>query len=131
MKFSEPVLMLINLGAVLAFTYSKIFLYKIVGFVFDCSNQISEYLFYTQTSRRVTAQILLPLTFLLYFVSGKIALSALILGVVIVFSFNVFSIFRGIKIIAEKEFSIYYLILYLCSLEILPLLIVWRILLSM
>jgi hypothetical protein len=51
------------------------------------------------------------------------------LGLGIVVIFYLLSLNRGAKIFLKKHFSILYLILYLCTLEFLPLLLVYNILL--
>ncbi|HAH22872.1 MAG TPA: hypothetical protein DCL77_03780 [Prolixibacteraceae bacterium] len=50
-------------------------------------------------------------------------------GLVVISIFYLVSLARGIKIFLRKHFSISYLILYLCTLEFLPLLLVYNILL--
>lgn len=110
------------------FLSSKYILYQFTGFLFKTQNEISEFIFYSQIGNRVMGIFLLPLTIILFFIDGKTHVFVAVLGILIMLFFSTISLFRGIGIIAKKDFSIYYLILYLCSLEILPLLTVWRIL---
>jgi len=120
--------MLANSFMVFIFLTGKYLLYQLTGFLFKTQSEISEFIFYSHIGNRVMGIFLLPLTIILFFIDGKTHLFTMLLGVLIMLFFSSISLFRGIGIIAKKDFSIYYLILYLCSLEILPLLIVWRIL---
>lgn len=124
--YSGWIMVFINIGAVLLFFNLKFFLYILSGAIFDVGNQVDEYLFYLKSMNRVSGFFMLPLSIILFFTDGFITNSLLILGAVILFSLSILGIYRGMKIKGEKDFSIYYLILYLCTLEILPVLILWR-----
>jgi len=47
----------------------------------------------------------------------------LLAGLVMTFIFYLFTLNRGIKILMKKQFSVFYLFLYLCTLEFLPILL--------
>lgn len=125
---AEWLIFVINTLAITAFINVKYFAYSFNGFLFNVQNEISEYIFYSRSGNRIMGLFLFPIAILLFFFDGIWVEILLILGILILLLFSVISLFKGLKIIAQKDFSIYYLILYLCSLEILPLLVVWRIL---
>jgi hypothetical protein len=113
------------------FMATKFTLYRISGTIFDTVSETREYIFHAKTGNRVMGLILFPVVLFLFLVKGNYAEYLLYFGIALVIILNIISILRGMVIIAQKVFSVYYLILYLCTLEILPLLIVWKILLIM
>jgi hypothetical protein len=119
----------ITLGLAL-FIGIKYFFYRFSGHVFNANSEAQEYIFYTKTGNRALGLLLFPLSILLFFTEGRISEFLLFLGGLIILVISIVSIGRGIRIVGQKVFSVYYLILYLCTLEILPLLVVWRILVS-
>ena len=128
LPYPDYVFLFINIGIVLLFVNGKYFLYYLTGFLFKNETETSEFIFYLKSENRVMGIFLLPFAVLLFFTSNFLHLFLLFLGIIIVLFFSIAGLFRGLKIIAKKDFSIYYMILYLCTLEILPLLIAWRIL---
>ena len=116
------------LGLFLAYIIIKFLLYRISGAIFDANSETREYIFYAKTGNRIMGLILFPIVVSLFFVQGKPAEFLFITGGIIILILNIISMLNGVKVIAEKVFSVYYMILYLCTLEILPLLLVWRIL---
>ncbi|MDA3928573.1 MAG: DUF4271 domain-containing protein [Prolixibacteraceae bacterium] len=129
--YSELVVFLLNVLILLMFNLSKFLLYRLSGLLFKCQNEISEYIFYSKSSNRIMGVFLFPIAVLLLFQNGIWRELSLFIGLITILILSVSSLYKGIRIIGQKDISIYYLILYLCSLEILPLLIVWRILLNM
>ena len=119
-------------GAILAicfvFISIKNILYRFIGFMFKTIAETDEFLFYLMSGCRIMGIFMLPASIIMFFTEGFGDLFFAIFGMLIVATLSIISAFRGFSIIAQKDFSIYYLILYLCSLEILPLLLMWRIL---
>lgn len=118
----------ISVAVFLVYLTIKFTLYRISGFIFDVNSEIQEYIFYRKSGNRILGLILFPIVVLLLIIKGDFTEYLLILGWLIFIIVNIINILRCMLIITQKVFSIYYLILYLCTLEILPLLIVWRIL---
>jgi len=108
----------------------KRIIYYLVGVLTESKQEVLEYLFGITVFNRVMGIFLLPLTAIIAFVPLTIAEPLLYLGLLVVVIFYVLALARGIKIFIKKQFSISYLILYLCTLEILPLLLIYSILLS-
>ncbi|MFA9389395.1 MAG: DUF4271 domain-containing protein [Prolixibacteraceae bacterium] len=127
----EWLLFLISTLVVLLYTNGKYLIYGITGFLFNVQSEVSEYIYYSRSGNRVMGLFLLPIATLFLFFNQIGHEILLIFGILTVLLFSVISLFKGIKINASKDFPISYLILYLCCLEILPLLIVWRILTRM
>jgi len=109
--------------AVNAYFLVKIFLYKILGSIFSQREKTGELVFNMMIYHNVLGMILLPVStihsvlpgfgpFSLFIVPGLIAL------------FYLLSVTRSIYFAIREGISIFYLILYLCALEILPILLV-------
>lgn len=118
----------IGIFITIIFVNTKYIFYSISGFLFNVQSEINEYIYYSRSGNHIMGLFLLPPAVLFIFFEGLWQQILLILGTLTVLLFSVISLFKGVKIITQKDFSIYYLILYLCTLEILPLLLVWRIL---
>ncbi|MCF8361747.1 MAG: DUF4271 domain-containing protein [Prolixibacteraceae bacterium] len=121
-------LYLITCALIIIFINAKKILYSLSGYLFRCNEEISEYLFYKTSGNHITGLFLLIPAFWLFFSTGLLFNILLITGLIIIITPSVINTFRGVLIVLKKDFSISYLILYLCTLEILPLFIVWKIL---
>ena len=120
---------LICLGIVIGFFIVKKVLYGLVGIMTESKREVREYLFSITIFNRVLGLFLLPVTAVIAFVPFYQPELLLYTGLVVISIFYLVSLARGIKIFLRKHFSISYLILYLCTLEFLPLLLVYNILL--
>ena len=117
------------LGIVLGYFTAKRLVYQLIGVLTESRQEIQEYLFNIKIYNRVLGLLLLPVTAIIAFVPmGRIE-PLLFSGLLIIAILYLFSIIRGSKIFLKKHFSISYLILYLCTLEILPLILIYNLLL--
>jgi hypothetical protein len=133
MQLSQPhiagyLLYLISAAGISLFLILKKSIYYFTGYVFDTMGDIKEFYYYQKLGNHLIGIFLLPIVLLLYLLGGTIDWVLIGIGLVILLFFSAIAMFRGMRIIAKKVFSIYYLFLYLCTLEILPLVLVWRIL---
>jgi hypothetical protein len=113
-------------GAVLYFVVKKLF-YRIVGLLFETRAETSEFLFNVDNFNRSLGLILLPLVTLVAFSPIQNTGILIFTGIAVVLAFYLLLLQRGIFILLRKQFSIYYLFLYLCTLEFLPLLLIYKI----
>lgn len=121
---------LICYAAVVGYFFAKRLIYFILGVLTESRSEVQEYLFSITVFNRVLGVFLLPVTAIVAFVPLSQPEIVMILGVVIVAVFYIMSLVRGGKIFLKKHFSISYLILYLCTLEILPLLLIYKLLMQ-
>jgi len=113
-------------GGLFFFMTVKKILYFFMGYVTRSSFETSEYIFNMNNYNRVLGLFLFPLCLIITFIT-RLQQEYLFIIVIAIFLFLYFLLlFRGIKILLMKHFSIFYLILYLCSLEILPVLYLYK-----
>ncbi|MCE1198476.1 MAG: DUF4271 domain-containing protein [Marinilabiliales bacterium] len=101
----------------------KIFLYKLLGSIFSQKDSTGELVFNMMLYHNVLGLILLPVATVHALVPGFGMVSLFIVPSLILI-FYLLSLIRSIYFAVRVGISIFYLILYLCALEILPILLV-------
>ncbi|MFA6923200.1 MAG: DUF4271 domain-containing protein [Bacteroidales bacterium] len=118
----------IVLCAGIFFLYSiKAILLRIIGAIFRLKKEFSEYILNVFVFNEAVGIALIPIVLGVSFLNfGKAVL--LNIGICIFFASYIYRIFRGIEIGgANLKFSKFYLFLYLCALEVLPVIILIKI----
>ena len=113
-------------GVLILFMTVKKILYFFIGYVTMSSSETSEYIFNTNNYNRVLGLFLFPMCLVIAFIPRLQQEYLFIIGITIFLFLYFLLLFRGIKILLRKHFSIFYLILYLCSMEILPILYLYK-----
>ncbi len=121
---------LILVGGVLGYFSLKKLIYYLQGNIFRATPETLEFLFNMNMYNRVTGLFLLPVSLIVAFTPLSKPELVIYAGLFIIFIFYILLILRGVKILMKKHFSIFYLILYLCTLEILPLLYIYKLVLG-
>ncbi len=106
----------------IVFFFLKIFLIKVSGFVFKNENTASEYIQNIYIYNLFMGILILPLLLLIEYSYQEvfIYITLIVCGLIL---FNRF--FRGLIIgLSDTKFSLFHLFLYLCTLEILPLIFI-------
>lgn len=116
---------LIILGMVVGYYLLKRLIYSIVGVISDSTQETSEYLYNMHLHNRVLGLSLLPISLVIAFASLQNPRTVVYIGLLVCGIFYFLLLIRGAKILITKHFSIFYLILYLCTLEILPLIFIY------
>jgi hypothetical protein len=123
MGFSGIELYVIVLVVVDAYFLTKILLYKILGSVFSQKEVAGELVFNMMLYHNVLGMILLPVaTFHSWVPALGFVSLFLVPGLILIF--YLLSLVRSIYFAIRTGISVFYLILYLCALEILPILLV-------
>jgi len=123
MGFIGIELYVIVLVVVNAYFLTKIFLYKILGSVFSQKEASGELVFNMMLYHNVLGMIMLPVATFHSMVPALGVVSLfLVPGLILIF--YLLSLLRSIYFAIRTGISIFYLILYLCALEILPILLV-------
>lgn len=88
-----------------------------------------DFMYYTNTIfiyNRMIGLLLLPLIAVIPFIDPQVTPWLFYAGLIVIVFFYIFRIFRGLNFGIKNRLSIFYLILYLCALEILPLLVLYK-----
>jgi len=110
-------------GLILLVYAIKTILIRIVGFVFKAQEKLTEYLFNTFLINKILGMALLPIVICLAFIPQTEPVLIKI-GILLFVSTYVYRLIRGLIIgSSNANFSRFYLFLYLCTLEILPLVV--------
>lgn len=113
---------------ILLFIILKWLIMYFIGIVFKNEEAAFLYILNSLIYNVITSFILIPFTFIIFYIGYDLREYFLYLGIIILIIINLFRYFRYIIIgITYSKFSYFYLILYLCALEILPLLLVLKI----
>ncbi len=120
---SGILLYLICFGAVLLFFQLKEFIYRLLGFISETGAETSEYIFTMKIYNKMTGIFLLPIVCFMAWAPVGNRTGFIVAGLVIIALLYLKSLQRGMKILLKKQFSVFYLFLYLCTLEFLPLLL--------
>ncbi len=115
------------LAAVVSYFLLKKLAYYSLGSIFTSATDTKEFLFNMDNFNRVTGIILFPVVALIAYLPFENPLVAVFLGALTIIAFYLMLIKRAVSILLKKQFPIFYLFLYLCTLEILPLLLIYKI----
>ncbi len=130
-KDTTLVIYLQILIVILGIYFIKMIILFLIGFIFEGMSEAREYLNNIFVYNKNTAIFLLPITLSIPFVYFDFKPILFYTGLFIILIFFIYRLFRGCKILFRKHVSIFYMILYLCALEILPMLVVLKILKSL
>ena len=120
-------LFLITFGSVLSYFFLKKVLYYAVGLMFESVSETNEYLFNIDIFNRSLGIVLFPIVALINYYPADNPLIMVYAGLLATVVFYILLLQRGANILLKKQFSIFYLFLYLCTLEILPLLLIYKV----
>ncbi len=99
----------------------KLAIIYINGYIFQMMPATSEYIHNIYLINKNLGIVLLPLIFATIFTPPVVSKILLITGFVLVSLSTLFKIMRGFQIIIKNKVLLFYSILYLCTLELLPL----------
>ncbi len=107
---------------------AKLLVYKFIGWVFDTREEVSAHLFQSSLMSKAYSMVLLPVIVLFPFANDILRPWLVGTGVGVFILLYIIQIGRGIGNNLRDTVSGYYIILYLCALEILPLSILFKVL---
>lgn len=114
-------------AVVVVYFLTKKLAYHALGSIFIDASDTAEFLFNIDNFNRGAGIILLPIVALIAYFPSENPLIVVVLGVFTTLVFYIMLLKRGISILLKKQFPIFYLFLYLCTLEFLPLLLIYKI----
>lgn len=116
-----------TLAVLVVYFLGKKLAYHALGSIFIDASDTREFLFNMDNFNRGAGIVLLPIVALIAYFPSENPVIAVFLGVFTTVVFYVMLLKRGISILLKKQFPIFYLFLYLCTLEFLPLLLIYKI----
>jgi len=123
-RFSDYQVFVICAAGLVVFWFVKIYVIRFLGVVFRTISYTQDYLQNTLAFLFITGLILLPLLILTFFLHSNIFLYIILIIIGLLYFFR---LMRGFFIgISLKKFSYLFLFVYLCALEILPLLVILK-----
>lgn len=118
---------LIISGIILTIYLLKYTVYKILGIIFNQESLHSEYIFNVFLVGRVYGIALIPIIVSIAFLPENLKSGFIYFGIFLLSILLIIRTIRGVQICLNVNFSILYTFLYLCILEILPILVLYRI----
>ncbi len=116
----------IAIVTLMIFTYFKILLYLFTGFLVDSYSVTREFIFNWVTINQIAGMVFLPVAIGLAFVDTRLLPYFIWAGIFLWLFFYFYRIVRGLKIIFSEKTSPFYILLYLCTLEFLPIAALWH-----
>ncbi|MFC2120853.1 DUF4271 domain-containing protein [Bacteroidota bacterium] len=111
---------------IMGFSLMKYILIKLSGLLFDKRNLFKEYLINKYVYFQILGIIILPLVCIIPFVPEYLERILIYLTIICFIIVYLISIYRSIQIFNSKQFFKLYMIMYLCALEILPILVLGK-----
>lgn len=109
----------------LVYLFKYIF-YSFIGAILNAQREAFEYIHNLFLFNKIYGVILIPVIVCIPFFGAPVANYLIFAGVFLFVISFLFRMFRGIQISLKINFSFFYLILYLCTVEILPVLILGK-----
>ena len=119
-------LYLFNLGLLTAVFFGRLILINIAGFLFNRVTIMREYLYNMFIFNKLSGLLILPLMFLLVYTRGILQEMFFIIVIFVLSSIVIMRLIRGVVFSYRKEVLFFYMFLYLCALEIAPLVLLYR-----
>jgi len=119
-------LFLFNLALLVALFLVRVLLHSIAGVLFNRVRIVREYLYNMFIYNKLSGLVALPLMFLLVYTKGTLQEIIFWISVVVLSCIVVMRMIRGLVYSYKKEVLIFYMFLYLCALEIIPLVLLYR-----
>jgi len=120
----ETLLFLINL--IIIISIIRLFILNLLGIVFNSTQIFNEYIHNNYIINKNLGLFLFPLLIMQVYINEKIKIIFLITGISLIIISYIIRLYRGFQIIIKKDIFLFYLILYLCTLEILPVLLGYK-----
>lgn len=117
--------------AAMVFYLAKFIVMKLAGYVFSIQKLMSGYLSIISISNFIYSIVIIPFLVLYYYIPSVYAPFVFYLMLILFFFNTIYKYLRtGSFILNNFQFPKFYLFLYLCSLEIMPLLIIYKVFLA-
>lgn len=119
-------LFLFNMGLLAGLFLIRVVLHNIAGVMFDRISIVREYLYNVFIFNKLLGLAAIPLIFLITYTRGTLQEILFWLTIFVSSGIICMRLIRGLVFSYRKDVSIFYLFLYLCALEISPLVLLYR-----
>jgi hypothetical protein len=119
-------LFLFNLALLSGVFLGRLMMLNIAGILFKRIRLLREYLYNIFIFNKLTGMAILPLIFLLVYTRGILQEVVFWLTLLVVCGIFLMRLTRGVVFSYRKEVLIFYIFLYLCALELAPLVLLYR-----
>ncbi len=113
----------LSLTVLLAFRVFRFISNKVIGIISNKQKELNDLYFNTLLYTRIISVLLAPIVVLLVYINRSLTTTLLIVSAGLVVIAVVYRTLRTLQVFINKGFSLFYLILYLCALEIIPILL--------
>jgi hypothetical protein len=98
----------------------------LTGVIFDHHKLFKDYLNQILIIYKIAGVVLIPVIMAIAYFPEEIRIYLIISGLILLAAGFLFRFVKGIQLIFNKDVSIFYMILYLCTLEFLPALVIYK-----
>ena len=119
-------LFLFNMALLAGVFLGRLLMLNAAGFIFNQSRILREYLYNIFIFNKLTGMAVLPMVFLLVYTRGVLQDVIFWFTLALVCGVFFMRLIRGVVFSYRKEVLIFYMFLYLCALEIAPLVLLYR-----
>ena len=127
LPFRSFKLFLFSLGLIVAYFLMKKLIYRFLGYLIEKTSDTAEFIFNIDNFARVAGVVLFPVVTIIAFYPFSNPEVPVFSGIILVSVIYFLLIIRGFIILLNKQFPKFYLFLYFCTLEILPLVLLYKI----
>ena len=117
---------LFNLGLLVGIFFGRIVLVNLAGFLFNRLRIFREYLYNSFIFNKLMGVIILPLLLFVVYTTGIVQKVFFWMALTVVALVIIMRFLRGVVFSFRKDVSIFYMFLYLCALEIVPVALLYR-----
>jgi hypothetical protein len=115
-----------NLLLVMLWNFSRILLLNLSGFFFESMGIFREYLYNSFIYNKIVGVVLLPVLIFVVYTRGMVQEAIFWICLAMLAGVVVMRAIRGFVFSSKKDVSIFYMFLYLCALELAPLILLYR-----
>lgn len=119
---------LLSFAVLTTLIFLRILTMRLISFLFQQSELFLGFLYHYFIFSKVTGMVLLPFLIAIPYTHGKIQEALIFTGISLIILIQIMRLFRVAFYVIKNVVLLYYLILYLCILEILPVLVIIKIL---
>ena len=125
-ELNDLKLFILSTTVILALFIIRFILNWLVGQLFNWKAEMKEYNYNVFLSYKVLGLILLPIVILMAYIPDIQKNILIYIALILIGIFYTIRYVRGMYLLGKKGFLLFYMILYFCTIEILPLLLLYR-----